>query len=155
MDSYLRKIFYKDLMQSYREVYPTCSSQTEAYEKTVNHAAPRYYVGLCSAYNYILNITKGKHEKYKSYSRNKIEMFDSLYAEVVRLSGEKDFCNMNLHNLVAYAILRPAPSFFITKKTFKLIYNSIKRNGLENKDNNNSNKRTILSTDAQGRVHCQ
>ena len=116
MDSYLRKIFYKDLMQSYREVYPTCSSQTEAYEKTVNHAAPRYYVGLCSAYSYILNITKGKHEKYKSYSRNKIEMFNSLYAEVVRLSGEKDFCNMNLHNLVAYAILRPAPSFFITKK---------------------------------------
>ena len=43
------------LMDTYRKVAPDCWSQQEAWEKTVRHPAPRYYITAKQAYQRLLS----------------------------------------------------------------------------------------------------
>lgn len=115
---------YDELMKTYHEVVGTgyCDSQREAYEKTVNHPAPRYYVNARWACQVISPLLEGDMTALKKLSQLKQEMYLSLLHEVIEISSQRNFIGRSPYYVVQFAIHRPAPRFFISAETMRKIF---------------------------------
>ena len=95
----------EDLMEAYREVYTKCRTQREAYEKTVTHPAPRFYVTPNQAYDMLRQMVMGDTSKIEKLSP-KILWF-----------------------ICQFLVSQPASEFYISADTFKDIFPSLKKYG--------------------------
>ncbi len=105
-----------DLMRIYREVSASheCRTQTEAYERTVTHEAPRFYVDARWAHQRISPMMRGDRSQLQEMSPLMREMYEDLFDVVMRLSQKERFWGKKLNYILQFAVLEPAPRFYIS-----------------------------------------
>lgn len=122
----------KDLFAAYADVASRpCPSQEVAWLRTVKHPAPRYYIGEKKARNILCQIMHGKRECLETMLPYKKRMYLALEQEVLRLSKKREFHNKSMRYIVMFAILQPAPEFFVAWETWKAIFRNAKRYGID------------------------
>lgn len=119
----------EDLMGAYREVYTKCHSQKEAYLKTVNHPAPRFYVSAKQAYEMLRAMVVGDMTKIDALAPLKRCMYMELFEKLQQLSQEKAFIGKSLWFICPFLVTLPASQFYISAQTFKDIFPSMKKYG--------------------------
>lgn len=121
----------EDLFKVYREVYTSCRSQNEAWEKVLRHQAPRYYITPKQAHQMLSPMLRGdtSHiDKLKPHVRRMyIDMFDDLKA----MSQKKEFIGKSLWFICQFLVARPAREFYITRDQLRSTFYDCKRYGKE------------------------
>ena len=128
-----REEMKRDLMKIYAEVASqySCQGQVEAYEKVVNHPAPRFYIDARRAYQNIAPLLRGDYSKLEKMNKLKQQMYRDLFEVVMRLTQKPRFWDKSPYYVVRYAVLEPAPRFYITGIRMGQIYNEYKREKLK------------------------
>ena len=122
--SLCREQMKDDLMKVFREISAgyTCRYQTEAYEKTVQHPAPRYYIDARRAHCVISPMRRGDYTQLHKLSPLKQEMYVSLFETVQRLYQQSTYWGKSLYHVLQFAVLEPAPRFYINADMMRLIW---------------------------------
>ncbi|MCR5270568.1 MAG: hypothetical protein K6D91_06075 [Prevotella sp.] len=110
-----------DLIKAYNKVAHLCWSQAEAYQKTVIQPAPRFYVSPKQALQIISPMVKGDFSRVELMRPIKKRMYYALYDVVVKLSEKRQFVGKSLFYILQFAVLSPAPEFYISPVNFSLI----------------------------------
>lgn len=131
-----KRQMYADLMERYRYVvdHYSCADQTEAYIKTITSQAKRFYVNPRWAVQRLAPMFKGDMDALKGLSPNKRQMYEDLFKVVVKLSSKLEFQGKSLYWITQFAVLQPAPRFYVDPPMMSKIYHTCKhemRNGLE------------------------
>ena len=121
----------EDLMVAYRNVYTTCHSQMEAWEKTRKQPAPRFYISPKRAYLMLSNMVQGDFSKVDALPSLKRQMFYDLFNIVNELSQKKEFIGKSLWFLCQFAVAKPAPEFYISVEALKKAIICSKKYGKE------------------------
>lgn len=116
---------YTDLMAAYRRIAPSCATQAQAWRRVAESPAPRYYITHYQAYQRMLQMFRGDR-KVREMSIYKKRLYESLYDTVIKLSQKREFLNMSLYQITQYAILEPAPSFFVSPTSMPRIFHEMK-----------------------------
>ena len=115
------------LMDTYRKVAPDCWSQQEAWEKTVRHPAPRYYITPKQAYQRLLPMLSGDFSEVDSLKPDRRRMYYSLYNQVVEAAQRRDFHGKSLWHIIPWVVSQPAPEFFIGTESIEKTFRFVKR----------------------------
>lgn len=121
----------EDLMEAYREVYVHCHRQGEAYEKTVTHAAPRFYITPKQAYRVMRRMVRGDFSKVEKMCPLKQKMYLELFGKLQEMTQKKEYMGKSLWFICQFLVAQPASEFFISANTFKDIFPSMKKHGKE------------------------
>ncbi len=114
-----------DLMKVFREISGnySCRYQTEAYEQTVQHPAPRFYIDARRAHCVISPMRRGDYSQLdKLSSPLKRQMYLDLFDTVQRLYQKSTYWGKSLYYVLQFAILEPAPRFYIGADMMRLIW---------------------------------
>lgn len=131
-----------DMMNVYKEVYSSCWSQREAWEKTIHHKAPRYYISPKRAY---LTLSPmffyGDFSALEKMKPARRRMYMSLYETVKKLANKPSYVGMSLRKIISYAISQEAPEFFVDwesmRKSFRWVKKGIEKDeGIEDSKGN-------------------
>lgn len=125
----ISKQMHHDLIEAYKKVYHTCWTQLQAYERTVNQPAPRFYVTARQASQVIAPMLRGDTERVDMMYPLRREMYYDLFAVVQRLIEKREFIGRSLHYIMKFAVLEPAPKFYISAKRASII-RGFMRNGV-------------------------
>lgn len=120
--------FQDDLIKAYNKVAPTCLMQDDAYKKTVKQPAPRYYVSAKQATQILSPMVHGDFTRVDMMLPNKRRMYYSLLEKVIELSEKRAFVGKPLTYIVQFAVSSPAPEFFISGGSFRIIRSALKNN---------------------------
>lgn len=120
--------FQDDLIKAYNRVAPTCLMQSDAWEKTVKQPAPRYYISAKQASQILSPMVQGDFSRVDMMLPNKRRMYYSLLEKVIELSEKRAFVGKSLTYIVQFAVSSPAPEFFITGSSFRVIRSALKNN---------------------------
>lgn len=126
-DYSITKQMQEDLIEAYKRVAPTSWTQEDAYIKTVKQPAKRYYVSGKQAAEKISRMIRGDFEIVDLMGANKRRMYYSLFEKVMELSEKPAFAGKSLCFVCAFAVLEPAPEFFISPSSVERIRLCIKR----------------------------
>lgn len=118
-----------DLMAAYRDVYRKCWTQQEAWRKTAEHPAPRYYVTAKEAWEKLRRMVRGDTSVVDRLGKSKRRMYYSLYDALLKLTEKREYSTHSLWFLCPILVSQPAPEFFIEPRTVKDIYIKYKRYG--------------------------
>ena len=119
-DLHIQRMY--DLLDVYREVAPDCWSQGEAWMRTVKHKAPRYYITPERARNIISLMINGDMSVLDRMRPNKKRMYLSLYETMERLLQKRAYSNKPLIFVLSFAVIQPAPEFFITPDYMRIMF---------------------------------
>lgn len=119
----------EDLMTVYRDVSPRCWSQSEAWRRTVEHRAPRYYVSAKQAHDKLRRMVVGDMSEVDGMSAPRRRMYYSLFAKLQEMTQRKEFVGKSLWFLCPFLVTQEAPEFFISPNTLEQIYSNYKRHG--------------------------
>lgn len=119
------------LMDTYRKVAPDCWSQQEAWEKTVRHPAPRYYITAKQAYQRLLPMLSGDFSEVDSLKPDRRRMYYSLYHQTLEIAQKREFHGKSLWYIIPWAITQPAPEFFIGTESIAKTFRFVKRGRFE------------------------
>lgn len=111
----------QDIIAAYKQVCGHAFSQRDAYEKTVTHPAPRYYVSAKQASQVIAPMMRGDFDRVNLMWPLRKQMYYNLFDEVVKLSEKREFIGKSLSYIVRFAVLQPAPRFYIKWEQAKRI----------------------------------
>lgn len=125
-DYYISKMMQDDLIKAYNKVAPFCWSQKDAYEKTVKQPAPRYYITPKQAAQVLSPMLRGDFERVNMMQNNKRRMYYSLLEKVNELSEKRAFVGKSLRYIAEYAVIQPAPEFFMQPSNLEFIRLAIK-----------------------------
>lgn len=117
-------------MAAYIDVCGSCYSQKEAYEKTAAHPAPRYYISPKQALQVISPMTKGDFELVEMMQPRRRKLYESLFKEVDKMSELREYQGKSLSYILQFAVLRPAPEFFIGWDRVKQIRLRLKKEAM-------------------------
>lgn len=120
-----------DVLQAYREVAPHCHSQEEAYIKTAQHPAPRYYVSPRNAWNRLRLMVTGDFSEVDAMLPNRRRMYYSLFNKLQELSQRRGFIGKSLWFICQFLVAEEAPEFFLTTDAVKRIFIYSKRYGTD------------------------
>lgn len=115
----------KDLIRAYREQIALCQTihLPELLERTVNSPSSRFWVSEGRAAIVISEMIRGdKLEKMNSMKR---EMFLEIYGRVLNL--QRELPTLSIAELVWKILNQPAPKFYITPGSAKVIIHKIKK----------------------------
>lgn len=118
-----------DLMAAYKEVYRKCWSQQEAWKKTAEHPAPRYYVTAKEAYEKLRKMVTGDTSVVDKLGRSKRKMYYSLFDKLQEMTQKKELIGKSLWFICPFLVTQPAPEFFVEPRTVKDIYVKYKLHG--------------------------
>ena len=130
MDKMLcREAMYDELMKVYCHVCREsgCRSQKEAFELTVSHPASRFFVDPRRAYQNIYPMLRGDYSRIEKMKPLRREMYKALYDIVIRLSQRRHFWGKSPYHIVKFAVLEPAPRFYIGVEKMRKIFRDRKR----------------------------
>lgn len=116
-----------DLMEAYKRVSTDSWSQAEAYRRMVEEPAPRYYISPKQASQNIALMVRGDFRKVDKMSPLRKEMYYELFKVVQQLSEKREFIGKSLSYIMKFAVIQPAPRFFISPIRGKIIRWFIKR----------------------------
>lgn len=113
-----------DLMSVFREVSLSyeCRNNNEAFAKVIEHPAPRYYVDARRAHQYISPLLHGDRSRIEALSPLKRKMYEDLFETVQRLWQKSAYWGKSLHYVLQFAVLEPAPRFYIKPKRLHQIW---------------------------------
>lgn len=129
----ISKQMQRDLIDAYKRVCGSCWSQTQAYERMVNEPAPRYYVSARQASQIISPMVRGDFERVDMMLPLRREMYYSLFKVVQELLEKREFIGKSLSHIMRFAVVQPAPKFFISPLRASTIRGFI-RNGVYDED---------------------
>ena len=132
----------RDLMKVYREVTSEyqCHDNQEAYQRVVEHPAPRFYVDAKWAHQRLSPMMRGDRSGLEKMSPLARQMYEDLFDVVVKLSQKDYFYGRKLHRIVQFAILEPAPRFYISADRMRQIWQE-ERNRMRRKRDEAKNKK--------------
>ncbi len=110
-----------DLIDAYKRVSPHCWTQLEAYERMVREPAPRFYISSDAARRVLAPMVRGDFRRVDKMDNNKKEMYYALFEKVIELSEKREFAGKSLTYITPFAVLQPAPWFFISADRAKHI----------------------------------
>lgn len=116
----------EDLMAVYRQVYPKCWRQRDAYRRTVKHAAPRFYITPKQAYQNILPMLDGDFSKVEKMEPLRKKMYMDLFEIVLETAERREFIGKSLWFIIPWVVTQPAPEFYLAEETFKKIFHEVK-----------------------------
>ncbi len=119
----------EDLLDAYRNVYSRCRSQTEAYQKTVKHPAPRFYITPKRAYNMLRPMVMGDFSGLEDIPPQKKKMYLELFDKLQQMTQKKEYIGKSLWFVCQFLVVQPASEFYLSVDTFKDIFPSMKRYG--------------------------
>lgn len=127
----------RDLMKVYREVTSEGEfrNQQEAFQRVVEHEAPRFYVDAKWAHQRLSPMMRGDRSGLEKMNPLMRQMYEDLFDVVVRLSQKDFFYGRKLHRIVQFAILEPAPRFYIGLRRMEQIWNEEVKRMRTKKDN--------------------
>ena len=125
-DYAISRQYQDDLIKAYNSVAYQCYSQDEAYKRAVKQPAPRYYVSPKQALQVISPMVRGDFEKVDMMLPNRKRMYYSLFEKVVELSEKRAFIGKSLLYICRFAVISPAPEFFISHKAIANIRGMLK-----------------------------
>lgn len=125
----ISKQMQHDLVEAYKRVCGSCWSQSQAYERMVVEPAPRYYVSPRQASQIISPMVRGDFRSVNKMQPLRKAMYYSLLEVVQRLSEKREFIGKSLAYIMRFAVVEPAPRFFITPTRASIIRGFI-RNGV-------------------------
>jgi hypothetical protein len=109
----ISKQMHQDLIAAYKRVCGSCWSQREAYVRMVNEPAPRYYVTPRQASQIVSQMVRGDFSRVELMMPLRREMYFSLFKVVQELSEKREFIGKSLSYIMKFAVMQPAPKFFI------------------------------------------
>lgn len=115
-----------DLMAVYRQVYPKCWRQRDAYRRTVKHPAPRFYVTPKQAYQKILSMLDGDYSEIRKMGPLRQKMYRDLFELVLVAAEKREFIGKSLWFIIPWVVTQPAPEFYLAEETFKKIFHEEK-----------------------------
>jgi hypothetical protein len=122
----ISKQMQQDLIAAYKRVCGNCWSQHQAYERMVNEPAPRYYISPRQASQNIALMVKGDFSRVDMMLPLRREMYYSLFKVVQELSEKREFIGKSLSYIMKFAVIQPAPKFFISPIRGSIIRGFIK-----------------------------
>lgn len=127
----------RDLMKVYREVTSEGEfrNQQEAFQRVVEHEAQRFYVDAKWAHQRLSPMMRGDRSGLEKMNPLTRQMYEDLFDVVVRLSQKDFFYGRKLHRIVQFAILEPAPRFYIGLRRMEQIWNEEVKRMRTKKDN--------------------
>ena len=122
--TYWKEEMKDELMRIYREVSQSgfCRNQQEAYEMTVTHPAPRYYVDARWAHQRLSPMLRGDRSGLEKINPLTREMYENLFDTVLRLSQNERYWGCSTYELIRNAIMQPAPRFYISTRRMGQIF---------------------------------
>jgi len=121
----------EDLMKVYREVCTHCHSQHEAWIKTINHQAPRYYVSPKQAHQMLSPLLRGDYSMLSKLKPHIRQMYEDMFVELQRMVQQKEFIGKSLWFVCQFLVARPAPQFYISETHMRITFNACKKYGKE------------------------
>lgn len=114
----------RDVMKVYREECRNYDGilQTEIYQRTVSHPAPRFYVSAKSALRYISPMMRGDRSGLERMKPLRREMYEVLFDVVMRLGQKERFWGASPYSILRQAVMEPAPRFYIDVKRMGQIF---------------------------------
>lgn len=121
----------QDLMRAYKHLMSTTRNikMSEIYRQVVDMPSQRFWVSEERAAIVVSNMLKGR--SIDQMRPNKREMFHEICARVRELQKERP--DETVYNLVFDVVGSPAPNFYLTPKTAKVIISRIKAEWYEKK----------------------
>ena len=132
-----------DLIKAYSQVADKCWSQQQAYRKAILLPAPRYYITPKQALQVISPMVKGDFTHVNKMLPYRKRMYYSLYNQVLEMSEKREFAGKKLYYILRFAVLRPAPEFFVTPRILADTRMGIKRHLIDDDGRTIPTKRTI------------
>lgn len=126
---YVNKLLRRDILRVYREVAPHCWYQQDAWEKTVKHPAPRFYVTPKQAYQKILPMLDGDFSEIDNMGACRQRMYACLYQRVLEASEQVQFAGKSLWFMMPFIVTQPAPEFFLSTERLRRIFRDEKKKG--------------------------
>lgn len=114
-----------DLMRAYREYISSCSRirMPDLYQAIANAPAKRFWVSAERATVVVKKLLNGENLGYMRPGKR--QMFLEIYNRVGKLKEKLPAATIEV--LCARVIEQPAPSFYITPSTAKIIINGLKK----------------------------
>ena len=116
------------LMAVYRDVAPKCFSQRDAWEQTIKHPAPRYYVSPKQAYQRLLPLLDGDTSGLDAMKPERRRMYMSIFEKVMEASQRREFAGKSLWYIIPWVVSQPAPEFFIGAESIRKTFRYVKGN---------------------------
>lgn len=119
-----RVVMYDELMKVYCHVLREheVRTQTEAFERTVQHAASRFFVEPRRAYQNIYPMLRGDYSRLEKMKPLRREMYKALYDVMMRLSQKRQFWGKSPYYIVKFAVMEPAPRFYIGVEKMRKVF---------------------------------
>ncbi len=99
-----------------------CRTQTEAFERTVRHPASRFFIAPRRAYQNIYPMLRGDYSMLGKMKPLRQEMYKALYDVVMKLSQKRQFWGKSPYYIIKFAILEPAPRFYIGVEKMRKVF---------------------------------
>lgn len=121
-----------DLLRAYRDYIATCRyiRQREVLAAVVDMPSKRFWVSTTRAALIVSAMMKGRPVLDSMWPQHR-EMFEEIYRRVVALGAERP--ELGVADLCAIVVLQPAPKFFLTPGSAKVIICKARRKWMEMK----------------------
>ena len=122
---------YEDLMRAYKHLMSTTRNikMSEIYRQVVDMPSQRFWVSEERAAIVVSNMLKGR--SIDQMRPNKREMFEEICSRVRELQKQRP--DDSVYDLVFDVVGSPAPKFYLTPKTAKVLISRIKAQWYEKK----------------------
>lgn len=113
------------LMEEYDRYIATCDyiRMSEVFDHIVNQPCRRFWVSNIRAAVVVARMLKGC--KLKNMRPSKKEMFQEIFRRVCKM--KEQFPSMSLFQLVAEVVAQPAPKFYLTASSAKIMVYKAKK----------------------------
>ena len=126
--------FRKDLMAAYDKIAPTALTQKQAYQLAVKQPAPRYYLTHKQAYQHVMRMYKGDYSLVEKMRPNKKRQYLALFNTSINLWKKRGFRKKSLWHVMQFAVLEPAPEFFVGWRDMQKIFQFVQTGRFANTD---------------------
>lgn len=119
------------LMLEYEQYIASCSyiRMSEVFKHIVNQPCRRFWVSEIRAAVVIADMLKGN--SLKNMHSAKREMFQEIYNRVIRLRNKNP--RMSIHQMVSIVIMQPAPKFYLSPNSAKIMFYKARKKWYEKK----------------------
>jgi hypothetical protein len=120
-DTQLYEQKVSEMLAVYRKVAPDCFSQKQALERVVRHPASRFYIQAHTAYNKLRHVFNGYSTELMADKECDKRMYEEIYKRVLELANNPENYGMSLNKLCEIVVEQPAPEFYMSPSTFRLL----------------------------------
>ena len=107
-------------------------SQEQAFRRTVEQPAPRFYVTRKQAYQVVMKMLAGDFSEVDKMNRNRKRMYYVLFDRTMDAIQKRGYKDKSLYYIMQYVVIQPAPEFFLSWRTLEKIFKFMDDGRFEN-----------------------